>query len=89
MSYIRREIFTKDKELQKYLDRLMTHLSVEVPPCISFELSRHKTIQKLRGLDRNNPPILIGRDERAKTSIIMIRKPLTIKKEGDKYYFDL
>lgn len=89
MSFIRREIYTKDKEIQKYLDRLMTNLSVEVPPSISFEISRYKTIQKLRRMDRNNPPILIGRDERANTSIIMIRKPLTIKKDGDKYYFDL
>ena len=91
MSFIRREIFTKDKEIQRYLDTLMKDSAVEVPPSISFELSRYKTIQKIRNLDRKNPHILIGRDEKANMSIIKIRKPLVIKKneKGDKYYFDL
>jgi hypothetical protein len=89
MSFVRREIYTKDKEIQRYLDKLITDLSVEVPPHISFELSRYKTIQKLRNIDRKNPPILIGRDDRASMSIIMIRKPLTLKKDGNRYYFDL
>ena len=89
MSFIRREIFTKDKEIQKYLDKLLIEPAIEVPPNISFELSRYKTIQKLRNIDRQNPHILIGRDEKANLSIIKIRKPLTIKKIGDKYYFDL
>jgi len=89
MSYIRREIFTKDKEIQKYLDRLMAKGYVELPPTMSFEISRFKTIQKLRNINRKDPPILIAKDERAKTSIIKTRYTLTIKKIGDKYYFDL
>ena len=90
MSFIRREIFTKDKEIQRYLDTLIKDSVVEVPPKISFEISRYKTIQKIRNIDRKNPHILIGRDEKANMSIIKIRKPLIIKKYGDnKYYFDL
>ena len=89
MSFIRRELFTKDKELQHYLDTLISNRVVEVPPSISFELSRYKTIQKIRNIDRHNPMILIGRDERANLSIIRIRQPLQLKKDGNKYYFDL
>lgn len=89
MSFIRRELFTKDKEIQRYLDTLVSENVVVVPTNISFELSRYKTIQKIRDIDRKNPPLLIGRDDKANMSIIRIKKPLTIKKIGDKYYFDL
>ena len=89
MAYIRREFYTKDKEMQRYLDSLMTELSVTLPPRLAQDIGRHKTIQNIRNLDRNNPFILICRDQKYHKSVIKIRDPLKIKKNGDKYIFDL
>ena len=89
MGFIRREFYTKDKELQRYMDRLMNKQVVELPPKIAQDISRHKTIRGIRDLDRTNPYILIGEDRKYRTSIMKIREPVKIIKKGDKYIFSL
>lgn len=89
MSYIRREFYTKDKEIQKYLDRLITKSVVAIPPKIAQDIGRHKTIRNIRELDRKNPYILIGADQKYHISIVKIRDPVKITKKGDRYIFSL
>lgn len=89
MSFIRREFYTKDKEIQKYFDRLMSKSVVELPPRVAQEISRHNTIRKIRELDRSNPYILIGADQKYHISIMRIREPVKIVKKGDRYVFSL
>jgi len=89
MSYIRREIFTKDKEIQKYLDRLMAKGYVELPPKIAQDLGRSKTIRGIRELDRKDPYILIGSDQKYHISIMKLRLPARIVRKGDRYIFSL
>ena len=89
MSFIRREFYTKDKEIQQYLDRLMNHGVTETPPKIAQTISRNNTIRKIRDIDRKNPLILIGADQKYHVSIIRIRQPVKITKKGDRYYFSL
>ena len=89
MSYIKRELFIKDPYLQKYFDELMNKKVVEVPTKISHEISRYKTIQRLRNIDRNDPPIGISRDDRTHITTIKLRKNLSMKKDGYKYFFEL
>ena len=87
MVYIRREFYTKDKAVQQIIDRLMVHKVVELPPKMAQDLGRNRTIRNIRDMDRQNPYILIGLDRKYNTSIITIREPLHIKKNGDKYHF--
>jgi hypothetical protein len=89
MSFVRREIYTKDKEIQRYLDKLIKDSVVETPPKIAQEISRNNTIRKIRDLDRINPYILIGADQKYHVSIIKIREPVSIVKKGDRYIFSL
>lgn len=89
MSYIRREFYTRDKEIQKYLDRLLSKSVVVLPPKIAQDISRHKTIRDIRDLDRSNPYILIGADQKYHRSIVKIRDPVKIVKKGDRYVFSL
>lgn len=89
MSYQRRELYTKDKELQRYIDRLMMDSYVDIPPRFAQDFGRNKTIRKIRELDRKNPYILIGHDRKYNISMMKIRKPLKIVKVGDKYLFSL
>ena len=87
MGFIRREFYTKDKELQRYMDRLMNKQVVELPPKIAQDIGRNKTIRNIRDMDRQNPYILIGADQKYHKSVIMIRSPLKIKKIENKYVF--
>ena len=87
MAYTRREFYTKNKDIQRYIDRLMFNKVTEIPPKIAQEISRNKTIRNIRELDRKNPYILIGADQRYRISIIKIRDPMKITKKGDKYLF--
>jgi predicted nuclease of predicted toxin-antitoxin system len=87
MAYTRREFYTKDKEIQKYIDKLMTKSVVEMPPKMAQDLGRNKTIQTIRDMDRRNPYILICRDQKYHISVMKTREPLKIVKIGDKYVF--
>jgi hypothetical protein len=87
MAYPRREFYTKDKEIQKYIDRLMVKSVVEMPPKMAQDIGRNKTIRNIRDMDRKNPYILIGADQKYHISIMKMREPLKITKIGDKYVF--
>lgn len=87
MAYTRREFYTKDKEIQKYIDRLMVKSVVAMPPKMAQDLGRNKTIQTIRDMDRRNPYILICRDQKYHISVMKTREPLKIVKVGDKYVF--
>ena len=89
MPFVRREIFTKDVELQRILDDLMKYRVVVVPPLKAQELSRHKTIIKIRELDRENPHVWIGADQKFHRSIVNIDARVKIVKVGDRYVFSL
>jgi hypothetical protein len=89
MAYTRRELYTTNKETQLYLDRLMKDLVVELPPRLAMDIGRHKTIQNIRNLDRKNPYILIGRDDKYHVSIIKLRATVRVKREGNRYIFSL
>jgi len=89
MTYQRKEIYIRDKHIQIYLDRLMKDDFTQIPPKIAQEFSRHKTIRRIREMDRINPYILIGADQKYHVSMIKIRKPLKINKKGDRYIFSL
>lgn len=89
MAYTRREFYTKDAEIQKYIDRLMTKSVAEMPSHFAQEIGRNKTIQTIRDMDRKNPYILICRDQKYHISVMKTREPLKIVKKGDKYIFSL
>lgn len=89
MAYIRREFYTTNKDIQRYFDTLMKDLVVELPPRLAMDIGRHKTIRKIRELDRRHPYIIIGHDRRCNISMIKIRAPVKIDKKGDKYIFSL
>ena len=89
MTYYRKEFYTKNTEIQKYIDSLMKNRFVEMPPSIAQELGRHKTIRNIRDMDRKNPYILIGADQKYHVSIMRIRDPVKIIKIGEKYVFSL
>lgn len=89
MAYIKREFYTKDLEIQKYVDSLMKNRFVSLPPKRAQDIGRNKTIRNIRNIDRKNPYILIGLDREHKKSIITIRDPVKIVKVGDKYVFSL
>ena len=89
MSFVRREFYTKDKDIQRYFDILMSKSTVSLPPLIARDIGKNKTIRNIRELDRSNPFILIGNDRKFNVSIITIRDPIKIKKIGDKYVFSL
>ena len=89
MGYIRREFYTKDKNIQRYFDILMTKRAVDLPPRIAMDIGRNKTIRGIRELDRSNPLILIGHDRKFNISMITIREPIKIVKKGDRYVFSL
>jgi hypothetical protein len=89
MSFVRREIYTKDKEIQRYLDKLIKDSVVETPPRIAMDIGRNKTIRRIRDLDHQNPLIIIANDRKYGISLIKIRKPVTIIKNGDKYVFSV
>jgi hypothetical protein len=75
--------------MQNYFDKLMKDMVVELPPRIAQDIGRHKTIRKIREIDRNNPLIIIGNDRRCNISVIKIRSPIKIERKGDKYIFSL
>jgi len=84
-----RYIFVKDKQLQQYFDNLMKHMVTELPPRIAQDIGRHKTIKHIREIDRKHPYIIIGSDQKYHISIMKIRDPLKITKDGNKYKFML
>lgn len=88
MTYIRRELRTNDKEMQRYLDQLMKNLVVELPPRLAMDLGRHKTIRNIRNINRSDPAIIIGLDRRVGKSIVMLKKPI-LSKNGNRYIFEL
>ena len=89
MTYYRREFYTKDLEIQRYIDSLIKHRFVELPPKIAQDIGRNKTIRNLRDMDRKNPYLLIGADQKYHISIMRIREPVKIIKIGDKYVFSI
>ena len=86
MSYSR-EFYTKDKDIQKIIDRLMVNNTVVTTPRMAQDIGRNKTIRYIREIDRQNPLILIGADQKFHKSIISIRDPIKIKKNGHRYFF--
>lgn len=89
MPFVRREIFTKDAEIQRILDDLMKYRVAVVPPVKAQELSRHKTIIKIRELDMEHPHVLIGADQKFHQSIVNIDARVKIVKVGNRYVFSL
>ena len=80
--------YTKDKDMQRYLDILINKNVVDVPPRIAQDIGRIKAIRKIREIDDSkNPLILIGKDRLQDRSIIKIRDPVKIVKIGNKYRF--
>ena len=86
MSYYR-EFYTKDKTIQNIIDNLISHKVTESTPRVAQDLGRNKIIRQIRDMDRKNPYIVIGADQKYHISIIKIRDPLKIKKNGNKYSF--
>lgn len=74
-------IYTKDKELQRILDNLSKNSHAEMKTSTARGLGHNKTIKKFR----NN--IRIAEDQKYRISIITIKEPLKIRKDGDKYFF--
>lgn len=89
MAFTRREFYTKDEEIKKYIDRLMVKSVVSMPPRVAMDIGRNKTIRNIRDMDRRNPYILIGADQKYHISIMKIREPVKITKIGNKYIFSL
>jgi hypothetical protein len=89
MAFTRREFYTKDEEIKKYIDRLMVKSVVSMPPRVAMDIGRNKTIRNIRDMDRQNPYILIGADQKYHISIMKIREPVKITKIGNKYIFSL
>jgi len=89
MPYTRREFHTNNKQIQGYFDTLMKDLVVEMPPMLAQEISRHKTIQNIRNMDRKHPYIIISRDQKYHISLIKIRPPVKLLRRGDKFIFSL
>jgi len=84
MSLSGHEFYTKNKDLQRYIDILTKDFYVELPTNLAQEFSRHKIVQKARELDR----ITIAEDHRYKRSSIKVKDNLCIKKDGNKYFFE-
>jgi len=74
-------IYAKDKELQRILDKLSQNQHVTVPTNIARGFGHNKTIKQFR---KN---IRIAEDRQFRESIIIVKEPLKIKKNGDKYFF--
>jgi len=89
MSFIRREIYTKDKDLQKYLDTLITNRYVELPPKAAQDIGRLRTIRDIRELNREKPYLLIAEDQKYRISMIKIRNPVRITKKENRYIFSI
>lgn len=89
MGYTRREYHTHNKEIQKYFDKLIQNTTVDIPTNIASEISRHKTIRNIRDMNHTDPLMLFGRDDKYHKTILHIRKPLRITKNGDRYEFHL
>ena len=89
MPFIRREIYTKDVELQRILNDLMKYRVAVVPPVKAQEFGRNKTILNIRELDWDHPPVLIGVDRKFHQSIVNIDARVKIVKIGDRYVFSL
>lgn len=82
--------YTKDKDMQRYLDILINKSVVDVPSHIAQDIGRIKAIRKIRKIDDSkNPLIIIGKDRLQDRSIIKIREPFKIIKVGNKYRFSL
>jgi hypothetical protein len=89
MSYKRGEFYTKDKDLQRYLDRLSVNRIVTLPPRVAMDIGRTKAIRWIRDVDKKDPLIIIGHDRKLDVSLIKIREPVKIVKKGNKYVFSI
>ena len=87
MSLNGREFYTRNKDLQRYIDILTKEYYVEVPTRYAQEFSRNRAVQRYR--DLSSRYITIAEDHKFKRSAIKIHKPLSIRKEGNKYIFEL
>ena len=87
MPDVSRDFYTKDKAVQQIIDRLMVHSVAIVKPKIAQDIGRNKTIRMIREMDRKNPYIVIGADQKYHISIIKIRESIKITKNGNKYHF--
>ena len=87
MTNTRREYYTTNKEIQHYFDKLIQDNATNIPSKIASEISRHKTIRTIRDMNRQNPYILIGHDDKYHRTIIQLQRPLRLRKNGNKYEF--
>ena len=83
------EFYTKNKEMQRYMDILSKDAYVELPSRFSQEFGRHQSVQRFRDPTKSNPLITISKDYKFNQSAIKIKKPLVMKKDGNKYKFEL
>ena len=65
------------------MDRLSKDFYVEIKPNIATRLGNEKIFQE------NREHIRIAQDRKFNISIIKIKEPLKIIKNGDKYFFSL
>ena len=81
MSLSGREIYTKNKELQRLLDQLAKDFYGETHPETAKEFGRYRIVRD------NRKNIMIGEDQKQRISMVKIKLPLRIKKIDDTKYF--
>lgn len=81
MSLSGREIYTKNKDLQRLLDQLAKDFYGETQPRIAKEFGRCRIVRD------NRKNIRIAEDQKFRVSMVKLKDPLRIKKVGDKYFF--
>ena len=89
MSLSGREIYTKNKDMQRYLDILCKEQYVEMPSRLAQEFGRNRAVQRYRLVNSDIPRITIAKDHKFNISAVKIKEPLFFKKEGKTYRFEL
>ena len=89
MPYTRREYYTTNKDIQRYFDKLVHESITEIPSNIASEISRHKTIRTIRDMNHQNPYLLFGHDDKFHKTIIQLKRPMRLRKNGNRYEFFL
>lgn len=83
------EFYTKNKDMQRYLDILSKEKYVELPAKFAQEFGRNRAVRRYREKNMSKPYVVIAKDKTFNQSIIKIKEPLTIKKLGNRYKFEL
>lgn len=80
MSLSSRDIYTKNKDLQRLLDQLARDCYGETPTQVAKEFGRCRIVRD------NRKNIRIAQDLKMHISIVKIKDPLKVKKIGDFTY---